>query len=91
MKNTLQIADPRYPNVYAVGDVAETRGVRMGRAAAIQASVVANNINRSINGKALKEYRSISIMESGIDLTLGLVRKTSSQTPRSGTDQVVVV
>jgi NADH dehydrogenase FAD-containing subunit len=64
----------KYPHIYALGDVAETGAVRMGRAAVIQASVVAKNITRAVKGKALKEYHSITLLEVGIGLTLGLVR-----------------
>jgi NADH dehydrogenase FAD-containing subunit len=46
----------------------------MGRAAGMQATVVASNINRSIKGKSLKEYHPLKLLEDGIDLTLGLVR-----------------
>jgi hypothetical protein len=46
----------------------------MGRAAAIQASVVTKNITRAIKGKSLKEYHLITPLEAGIGLTLGLVR-----------------
>ncbi|KAL3421999.1 hypothetical protein PVAG01_06155 [Phlyctema vagabunda] len=74
---TLQVADSKIPNVFALGDVAETGGVRMGRAAAIQASVVGQNIVRAIQGQPLKEYHSISLFESGIDLTLGLTEGVS--------------
>jgi NADH dehydrogenase FAD-containing subunit len=73
VKKTLQIADSKYPNVYALGDVAETGGVRMGRAASQQADVVSYNITRAIRGKSLREYKPIPFMEAGIDLTLGLV------------------
>lgn len=74
MKETLQITDSKYPHIYALGDVAETGGVRMGRAAALQGSVVAQNIMRAIKGEELKKYQSIAILEEGIDITLGLVR-----------------
>ncbi|RDW59427.1 hypothetical protein BP6252_12514 [Coleophoma cylindrospora] len=72
VQKTLQILDPEHPNIYALGDVAKTGGVKMGRAAALQASVVAQNIRNMIFGKALKDYQSIPALDSAIDLTLGL-------------------
>lgn len=78
VRKTLQILDPNLPNIYALGDVAETGGVRMGRAAGMQGSLVASNILRAIRGQQLKNYKPLGLLESGIDLTLGLVRNDVS-------------
>jgi len=69
----LQVADPKYANVYALGDVAETKSLKMGRAASMQAFFVADNICRSIRGQPLKQFRP-TIFDRAIELTLGLVR-----------------
>ncbi|QKX57986.1 uncharacterized protein TRUGW13939_05106 [Talaromyces rugulosus] len=74
VKKTLQITDTNHPRIYAFGDVVETGGVRMGRAATFQASVVAANITRSIKGKPLKDYKIFSFLGGMIDLTLGLTK-----------------
>ncbi|KAH8822094.1 amid-like NADH oxidoreductase [Xylogone sp. PMI_703] len=72
VKKTLQIIDDNYPRIYALGDVAATGGARMGRAASLQGFLVADNIVRAIKGRQLRPYKPISIIEGGIDLTLGL-------------------
>ncbi|KIV99717.1 uncharacterized protein PV09_08647 [Verruconis gallopava] len=68
---SLQLADPEMPHVFALGDVADSGGPRMGRAAFCQARVVAQNIVASIKGGALRAYRPEVVVEGLIKLTLG--------------------
>ena len=51
MRPTLQIADPSNsnPHVFALGDVANTDGPRMARAARVQADIVTRNLLALIN------------------------------------------
>jgi NADH dehydrogenase FAD-containing subunit len=73
VKKTLQIADEKLGNIYAAGDVADVDAAKNGRAATMQAMHVSKNIVRTIQGKELLNYRSNTLIEGGIELTLGLV------------------
>ncbi|KIW59522.1 hypothetical protein PV05_03965 [Exophiala xenobiotica] len=67
---TLQITGAP-PNVFACGDVIDLPGPRLGRAAAFQGIIVAQNIVRSISGRPLKTYKP-GVVDTSIELTLGL-------------------
>ncbi|KAF2113143.1 hypothetical protein BDV96DRAFT_664054, partial [Lophiotrema nucula] len=69
---TLQIADEEHPNVFAIGDVAETGGPKMARASFFQTEVILHNILSLIAEKRnLKRYKPILWIEGSIKLTLG--------------------
>jgi NADH dehydrogenase FAD-containing subunit len=62
------------PHVFALGDVADTEGPKMGRAAFFQAFVVRDNILSLIAGRnKLKDYSPIPEIEGALKLTLGKV------------------
>lgn len=63
---------PSPGKIFALGDVVDRAGPKTGRGATVQAFFVADNILRSIHGKALKEYVP-SMVEQSIELTLGVV------------------
>jgi NADH dehydrogenase FAD-containing subunit len=73
VKETLQISDEKLGHIYAAGDVADIDAAKNGRAATMQAMHVAKNIVRAIQGKELLDYCSNTLIEGGIELTLGLV------------------
>jgi NADH dehydrogenase FAD-containing subunit len=73
VKKTLQIADEKLGHVYVAGDVANIDAAKNGRAATIQAMHVSKNIVRAIQDKRLLDYCSNTLIEGGIELTLGLV------------------
>lgn len=75
VKPTLQLADEKLHNVYACGDVADTKTPNPNaRSAMRQASVVAENIlSIATGGKARHEYEN-NWSDGVIKLTLGLVR-----------------
>lgn len=74
MKPSLQLIDPTYPNVYALGDVAESGGPKMARAAFTQSQVVADNILQLIQGQnELTAYKPYIPLEGSIKLSLGKV------------------
>ncbi|KAF8195725.1 FAD/NAD-P-binding domain-containing protein [Mycena galopus ATCC 62051] len=57
VRPTLQVADEQYPNVFSIGDVADTKANKNARSGAAQAQVAANNIKSIIQGgKATEEY-----------------------------------
>jgi NADH dehydrogenase FAD-containing subunit len=72
---TFQLADSPYGNIFALGDVIDLPGPKMGRAAALQGTFVAGNIIRAIKGDGLKSYKP-SPVDTSIELTLGLVCET---------------
>ena len=61
-------------HIFALGDVAETGGPRMGRAGMMQAEIVCQNILAMIKGKKLDEYIPLAL-EGALKLSLGKVRK----------------
>lgn len=74
VRTTLQIADERFPNIFAAGDVAASGGPKMARAGYMQSIVVADNIMSLIKGKSnLKVYKPMRWLEGSIKLTLGKV------------------
>jgi pyruvate/2-oxoglutarate dehydrogenase complex dihydrolipoamide dehydrogenase (E3) component len=60
------------PTIYALGDVIDLPGPKMGRAASMQGFVVAENIVRAIHGKKPRAYLP-TMIDTSIELTLGLV------------------
>lgn len=72
MRPTLQLADSKYSNVFAAGDVVDINEARNGRSAVEQAQIVAQNIVRAIKHQELLEYQP-KWWERAIKLTLGLV------------------
>jgi NADH dehydrogenase FAD-containing subunit len=76
VKPTLQLLDTHLESshIFAVGDVAETKGPKMARAGMFQAEVVQENISVLIKGEqATKIYTPMDV-EGSIKLTLGQVR-----------------
>ncbi|KAJ7619385.1 oxidoreductase [Roridomyces roridus] len=72
VKPTLQIQDSAFENIFAFGDVVETGGPKMSRAAQFQAEVVLANILRMIDGKqSTVVYKPLPYIEGAIKLTLG--------------------
>ncbi|KAM6522107.1 hypothetical protein FALCPG4_011796 [Fusarium falciforme] len=74
VKNTLQVADEELPNVYACGDVVETKLPNPNaRCAMRQAAVVAENILREVRDQPPTEEYNADWTDGVIKLTLGLV------------------
>lgn len=66
--------DGALPQVFAFGDVADTGGPKMARAAYFQSEIIVQNILSLIKGEQiLKEYRPNVAFEGSIKLTLGKV------------------
>ncbi|EXJ87843.1 hypothetical protein A1O1_04770 [Capronia coronata CBS 617.96] len=84
VKPTLQLAGERYPNIFALGDVAETLGPKMARAGISQAEVVCKNIVSMIKRRErLKEYVP-DPLEGALKLSLGIKRWVISYTKSNG-------
>lgn len=71
VKPTLQLADPKYPNIFAVGDVADSGAHKAARPGGAQAAVLARNLVAMIEGKEPTEH--IVVSPPAIHLSLGLV------------------
>jgi pyruvate/2-oxoglutarate dehydrogenase complex dihydrolipoamide dehydrogenase (E3) component len=79
VKPTLQFQDPKYPHIFAVGDIADSGAHKAARPGAAQAQVVAKNILDLVEGREPAE--KIEVSPPGIHLTLGLVSVTPSTAP----------
>ncbi|VUC25462.1 unnamed protein product [Clonostachys rosea] len=78
IKPTLQIADDAYPNIYACGEVADTKTPNPNaRSASRQAWVVAANILKLVQGKKPTEKYENFWADGLIKLTLGLDRSVT--------------
>lgn len=78
VRPTMQFADPAYPHLFAVGDVADSGAHKAARPAAQQAVAAARNIAALVDGRAPTE--AIIVGPAAIHLTLGLVRFSSTYT-----------
>lgn len=86
---SLQINSPGGPidNIFALGDVAESGGPKMARAADCQSHIVASNIVSSIkNNTAPSKYQAALAVEGAIKLTLGKVGDSNTTPPQAATD-----
>jgi NADH dehydrogenase FAD-containing subunit len=81
VRPTLQLADIAYPNVFAIGDVADTKNQKAARRAVQHAHVVAENIALLATGNsdaALSEYSQVPWR---ICMSLGLTRELHFSDP----------
>jgi apoptosis-inducing factor 2 len=75
IRPTMQFSDKKYPNLFAVGDIADTGLHKAARPGSAQAAVVAKNIQALIEGREPQEHFSWS--PRAIHLSLGLVSAVS--------------
>ncbi|KAG7441944.1 FAD/NAD(P)-binding domain-containing protein [Guyanagaster necrorhizus] len=80
VRPTLQIADPDYPNVFAVGDVADTGAHKAARPGGTQARIAAYNIEKLVQGRD-SDLQAYYPDTGGIGLSLGFVRFRNPSTP----------
>ncbi|KAK4553488.1 vacuolar protein sorting/targeting protein PEP1 [Recurvomyces mirabilis] len=83
---TLQIADPRHPNIFALGDVANTGAHKAARPGFNQALVVAKNILHLESKEPLEDY-DFKGMPAAIHLTLGIQKNVLFIDKRDGLPQ----
>jgi NADH dehydrogenase FAD-containing subunit len=55
IRPTMQFLDEKYPNLFAVGDIADTGAQKAARPGSAQAAVVAKNIQALIEGRAAED------------------------------------
>ncbi|KAF3039161.1 hypothetical protein E8E12_004571 [Didymella heteroderae] len=81
VKPTLQIADPRFSHIFALGDIADTKAHKAARPALKQADVVTSNILKLLEGKEdLEKYEVTD--PAAIHLTLGIEKSVIFRNPR---------
>lgn len=81
VRPTLQFADPAYPHLYAVGDVADSGAHKAARPGMGQAVVTAKNIVSMVQGREPGE--KVEIAPAAIHLTLGLRKNTIFRNPNA--------
>ena len=72
VRPTLQFADKRYSNLFAVGDIADTGAHKAARPGMVQADVATANILALIEGR--ESSQTFSAGPAAIHLSLGMVR-----------------
>jgi NADH dehydrogenase FAD-containing subunit len=79
VKPTLQLLNTHLESshIFAIGDVAETKGPKMARAGIFQAKVVQENIAALIKGQQASKVYAPMDVEGSIRLTLGQVSTLS--------------
>ncbi|OAA68716.1 Pyridine nucleotide-disulfide oxidoreductase, FAD/NAD(P)-binding domain protein [Niveomyces insectorum RCEF 264] len=82
---TLQIRDPKHPNIFAVGDIAATGAAKAARPGAKQAETVVNNIDHILKGEVLEEYDASD--PPAIHLTLGIKKNVIFRNPVLGSSE----
>ncbi|KAM5347333.1 hypothetical protein ACJ41O_010338 [Fusarium nematophilum] len=76
---TLQFQDPAYSNLFACGDIADTKAHKAARPGLGQAKVVAENIVAMVQGK--QPVENITVTPPAIHLTLGLTKNMIFRNP----------
>ncbi|KXJ93400.1 hypothetical protein Micbo1qcDRAFT_232938 [Microdochium bolleyi] len=88
VRPTLQFQDPRYPNLFAVGDIADTGAHKAARPGSAQAAVVAKNLLAMIAGGDAEE--KVVVDPASIHLTLGLTKNVIFRNPLPGETEYVM-
>ncbi|KAF5003074.1 hypothetical protein FDECE_10355 [Fusarium decemcellulare] len=76
---TLQFENPNYSNLFACGDIADSKAHKAARPGLAQAQVVAENIVAMVQGK--QPEKNITVTPPAIHLTLGLTRSIIFRNP----------
>ncbi|KAF3007889.1 hypothetical protein E8E13_010989 [Curvularia kusanoi] len=79
---TLQIADPQFPHIFALGDIAATGAHKAARPALKQAEVVVANIQRLLEGSSDELMTYEASDPAAIHLTLGIEKSVIFRNPR---------
>ncbi|KAH7033538.1 putative amid-like NADH oxidoreductase [Microdochium trichocladiopsis] len=79
VRPTLQFKDEKYPNLFAVGDIADTGAHKAARPGSAQAAVVAKNVLAMIEGREPRD--EIVVDPASIHLTLGLTKNVIFRNP----------
>lgn len=77
VRPSMQFLDDKYPNLFAVGDIADTGALKAARPGVAQAAVLAKNVQAMIEGR--KPEESYVLGPAGIHLSLGMVSDDSAK------------
>ena len=75
VRPTMQFADQRFPNLFAVGDIADSGAHKAARPGQVQAAVAARNIASLVGGG--EASAELVVAPASIHITLGLVSSLS--------------
>ena len=89
VKATLQIEDQRFPNVFALGDIAATKAQKAARPAKKQADVVAKNAIHLLNQEPLEKYEVTD--PAAIHLSLGITKSVIFRDPSLASNNEPVI
>ncbi|RDW63318.1 putative amid-like nadh [Coleophoma cylindrospora] len=81
-QKTLQISAPEHPNIFAIGDVADTGAHKAARPGGRQAAIVTSNIQHLLKEEPLENYDGID--PPAIHLTLGIIKSIVFGNPKPG-------
>ncbi|KIW42353.1 hypothetical protein, variant [Exophiala oligosperma] len=79
VRSTLQFLDDKYPNLFAVGDIADSGAHKAARPGVAQAAVVAKNVQSLIEGRQAEEKYVPG--PAGIHLSLGMKENVIFRNP----------
>ncbi|KAF7137102.1 hypothetical protein CNMCM5793_007115 [Aspergillus hiratsukae] len=85
VRRTLQLQDESFPNIFAVGDIADTGAQKAARPGSVQAGVVARNIQALIEGRRAEE--EYAPPPAAIHLTLGMKLNVIFRNPNTAEGQ----
>ncbi|KAJ9098448.1 hypothetical protein QFC20_005968 [Naganishia adeliensis] len=79
VRPTLQLLNPQYSHIFALGDVADTGAPKAARPGMMQADVVVQNVLSLIEGKEAE--KEMEVGPAAIHLTLGLTQNVIFRNP----------
>lgn len=95
VKDTLQIQDERFPNIFALGDIAATKAHKAARPALKQAEIVTKNIQDLLLGSKEDLAKYAVTDPAAIHLTLGIEKSVIFRNPRKdgseGSEEPVIM
>lgn len=93
VKDTLQIQDDAYPNIFALGDIAATAAHKAARPALKQAEVVGANIQHLLSDSDSKEeLEKYEVTDpAAIHLTLGIEKSVIFRNPTGEGEEPVIM
>ncbi|KXX79699.1 Apoptosis-inducing factor A [Madurella mycetomatis] len=79
VRPTMQFRDPKYPHLFAVGDIADSGAHKAAKPGAVQATAAAKNIAAMVAEREPEER--LAVAPAAIHLTLGLTRNVIFRNP----------
>ncbi|KAI9047780.1 hypothetical protein LZ554_008490 [Drepanopeziza brunnea f. sp. 'monogermtubi'] len=89
VSKTLQLLDERYPNIFAVGDVAATGAHKAARPAVRQAALVVENIYHLVHDEPLEHYEILE--PPAIHMSLGITKNVVFRDPGPDSPEPTII